>query len=199
MAQLTKTALMDAFARLLEQMPMDQITVQAVTAECGVSRNTFYYHYNDVYALLKAMLQRDMDAILAQRAPGEGARMGLRRLFDYVSGHQRIVTHIYTAVGHAAVEQYLLETTGDLFMAYILDAAEGLTPSEEDLRFLCFSYQYMLIGILLEWVRRGMKGDLADLLERADRLFFHGTRRIIEESGEGHSFFLKEKGPEKEL
>ena len=42
MAQLTKTAIMDAFVRLLEQTPMDQITVQAITAQCGISRNTFY-------------------------------------------------------------------------------------------------------------------------------------------------------------
>jgi len=182
MAQLTKTAIMDAFTRLLAQTPMDQITVQAITAECGVSRNTFYYHFGDVYALLKAVLQRDMDGLLAQRRPGEHAREGLRRLFDYVSARPRMVQHIYSAMGHAALEEYLMETTHDLFMAYLRDAAEGLRPSEEDMEFLCYSYQFMLLGILLGWVRRGMKGDLVDLLERAQRLFFHGTRRILEEN-----------------
>ena len=182
MAQLTKTAIMDAFTRLLAQTPMDQITVQAITAECGVSRNTFYYHFGDVYALLKAVLQRDMDGLLAQRRPGEHAREGLRRLFDYVSARPRMVQHIYSAMGHAALEEYLMETTHDLFMAYLRDAAEGLRPSEEDMEFLCYSYQFMLLGILLGWVRRGMKGDLADLLERAQRLFFHGTRRVLEEN-----------------
>ncbi len=176
MAQLTKTAIMDAFTRLLAQTPMDQITVQAITAECGVSRNTFYYHFGDVYALLKAVLQRDMDGLLAQRRPGEHAREGLRRLFDYVSARPRMVQHIYSAM------EYLMETTHDLFMAYLRDAAEGLRPSEEDMEFLCYSYQFMLLGILLGWVRRGMKGDLVDLLERAQRLFFHGTRRILEEN-----------------
>ena len=75
-----------------------------------------------------------------------------------------------------------METTRDLFMAYLRDAAEGLNPSEEDLEFLCFSYQFMLLGILLGWLRRGMRGELAELLERAQRLFFHGTRRILEEN-----------------
>lgn len=182
MAQLTKAAIMDAFIRLLEQMPMDQITVQAITAECGISRNTFYYHYGDIYALLKAMLQRDMDTLLARRRPKEHASEGLRRLFEYVSARQRMFYHIYSAVGHAAMEDYLLETTGDLFMAYIRDTAEGLNSTEEDLRFVCHGYQFMLIGILLGWARRGMKGDLADLLDRAQRLFFHGTRRILEEN-----------------
>ena len=72
-----------------------------------------------------------------------------------------------------------------LRMAYLRDTAEGLSPSAEDLEFICYSYQFMLIGILLGWVRRGMKGsmeDLEDLLERAQRLFFHGTRRILEEN-----------------
>lgn len=182
MAQFTKAAIMDAFVRLLEQLPLDQITVQAITAECGISRNTFYYHYGDIYALLKAMLQRDMDMLLAQRQPGEHATEGLRRLIEYISTRQRMVQHIYSNLGHAAMEDYLMETTWELFMAYIRDTAEGLSPSEEDLEFICYSYQFMLIGILLRWVRRGMKADLAGLLERAQRLFFHGTRRILEEN-----------------
>ena len=137
MAQLTKNAIMDAFVRLLEQTPMDQITVQAITAECGISRNTFYYHYSDIYALLKAMLQRDMDTLLARRQPREHASEGLRRLIEYISTRQRMVQHIYSAVGHATMEDYLLDTTWDLFMAYILDTAEGLNPSKEDLEFIC--------------------------------------------------------------
>ena len=186
MAQLTKNAIMDAFVRLLQQMPMDQITVQAITAECGISRNTFYYHYSDIYALLKAMFRRDMDMLLAQRQPGEHARDGLGRLIGYISDRQKMFSHIYAAVGHATMEDYLLETSWDLFMAYLKDAAEGLNPSEGDLNFLCGSYQFMLIGMLLGWVRRGMKGDLAELLERAQRLFFHGTRRILEENSALH-------------
>ena len=182
MAQLTKAAIIDAFVRLLQQTPMDQITVQAVTAECGISRNTFYYHYSDLYALLKAMLRRDMDELQRQRQPGEHASEGLRRLIGYLSARQRMFSHIYSAVGHAAMEDYLLETSGELFMAYLRDAAEGLSPSEEDLDFICRSFQFMLIGILLSWVRHGMKGDVADLLERAERLFFHGTRRLLEEN-----------------
>ena len=182
MAQLTKAAIIDAFVRLLQQTPMDQITVQAVTAECGISRNTFYYHYSDIYALLKAMLRRDMDELQSQRQPGEHASEGLRRLIGYISSRQRMFSHIYSAVGHAAMEDYLLEASGELFMAYLRDAAEGLSPSEEDLDFICRSFQFMLIGILLSWVRHGMKGDLADLLERAERLFFHGTRRLLEEN-----------------
>ena len=149
MAQLTKAAIMDAFVHLLEQMPMDQITVQAITAGCGISRNTFYYHYSDIFALLKAVLQRDMDMLLVQRRPGEHAREGLRRLIDYIADRQRMVQHIYSSIGHATMEDYLVETTWDLFMAYLRDTAEGLSPSEEDMEFLCYSYQFMLIGILL--------------------------------------------------
>ena len=104
MAQLTKAAIMDAFVHLLEQMPMDQITVQAITAGCGISRNTFYYHYSDIFALLKAVLQRDMDMLLAQRRPGEHAREGLRRLIDYIADRQRVLVRTFAK----KVEMHLL-------------------------------------------------------------------------------------------
>lgn len=182
MTQLTKNALIEAFIRLLEDRPLDQITVRDIAAECGVSRNTFYYHFGDVYALLEAMLHQKMDQLLRDRREGESGGEGLKRLFGYVAQHQRIVSHIYNAINPAVLEHYLFRTTEALFMAYLRDAVRGLDPDEDDLRFVCYAYQSMFVGMLMEWTRQGMRSDPADLLERAQRLFLSGTRRMLAEN-----------------
>ena len=66
MAQFTEKAIMDAFVRLLDQMPLDKITVRDIITECGISRNTFYYHYGDVYALLEALLKQEMQKLIRE-------------------------------------------------------------------------------------------------------------------------------------
>ncbi len=41
-------AIKEAFMRLLNRKPLDKITVKEIVEECGINRNTFYYHYDDI-------------------------------------------------------------------------------------------------------------------------------------------------------
>ena len=45
MAQTTKKRIMEGFLQLLEQRPLDKISVVDVADHCGINRNTFYYYY----------------------------------------------------------------------------------------------------------------------------------------------------------
>lgn len=44
-------AIKEAFMHLLNRKPLDKITVKEIVEECGINRNTFYYHYDDIYDL----------------------------------------------------------------------------------------------------------------------------------------------------
>lgn len=48
MSELTKRAIQESFKKLLSNQPLDKITVKNITDDCGVNRNTFYYHYSDI-------------------------------------------------------------------------------------------------------------------------------------------------------
>ena len=41
--------------RLLNERPLDKITVREIAAECGISRNTFYYHFEDMNGLARTV------------------------------------------------------------------------------------------------------------------------------------------------
>ena len=53
MASFTKMAIMKVFGDLASSKPVDKITVKDITDRCGISRNTFYYHYQDIYQVLR--------------------------------------------------------------------------------------------------------------------------------------------------
>lgn len=42
----------EVLKKMMESMPLDEISVTALSKRCGVSRKTFYYHFRDVYDLL---------------------------------------------------------------------------------------------------------------------------------------------------
>ena len=52
MSQFTKKAIIDAFVELISERPLSKITVKDIVTRCGVNRNTFYYYFEDIYALI---------------------------------------------------------------------------------------------------------------------------------------------------
>jgi len=55
MATSTKKALAAALKKMMEVKPIDKITVKDLVEICGVNRQTFYYHFDDVYDLLECL------------------------------------------------------------------------------------------------------------------------------------------------
>lgn len=64
MSNLTCKALAAAAVSLLEERPLDKITVRDITDRCGLTRNTFYYHFQDIYDLLGYIFREEADATL---------------------------------------------------------------------------------------------------------------------------------------
>ncbi len=53
MAKATKENIYNAFCSLLSKYELDKITVTTLVSECKISRQTFYYHFKDIGALIE--------------------------------------------------------------------------------------------------------------------------------------------------
>ena len=68
--QITKRAITESFRALLAVKPLDKITVRDIVEDCGLTRNTFYYHYEDIYDLLSDVLESEIERALSVPAGG---------------------------------------------------------------------------------------------------------------------------------
>ena len=66
LTNLTKDLIKKTFISLLERMPLSQISVKLIVEECGINRNSFYYHYHDLPALIEEMVREEADRIMAE-------------------------------------------------------------------------------------------------------------------------------------
>lgn len=180
MPNFTKQAIMNTFLRLLDEKPLDKITVQEIITECQISRNTFYYHFGDIYALLDAQLHQDMAQLKERHQAGEPWEDNLRRVIAYILENRRRVRHVYDSLRHSLLERLLYQATEDLFSEYVRESAQGLPVSEEDIQAIVYFYQSAFVGAILDWMRRGMKENLNVWLERIQRLMRGNTHRILE-------------------
>lgn len=56
MPNFTQKAIKESFIKLLNDKPLHQITVKDIVEDCGVNRNTFYYHFTDIPTLLQEII-----------------------------------------------------------------------------------------------------------------------------------------------
>lgn len=59
----SQKSIWDAFISLLLDEGFDQITVKAITEKADICRKTFYLHYEDKYALLNTLVQRQLEEL----------------------------------------------------------------------------------------------------------------------------------------
>ena len=61
MAKHTRGAIIDAFWTLLNEKSLDKITVKDVIELAEINRNTFYYHFEDLYVLLYTVFSEEAE------------------------------------------------------------------------------------------------------------------------------------------
>ena len=73
-ASTTKKELAAALKQLMEQKPLEKISIREITSLCGLRRETFYYHFADIYALIQWMFEEEALALLRQHETPPGAQ-----------------------------------------------------------------------------------------------------------------------------
>lgn len=184
MPNFTKQAIIDVFTDLLDREPLDKITVQEIVAECRISRNTFYYHFGDIYAVLDALIQRDVSVLRQRGREGASWDENVSLAIDYILENRRRISHIYRSLNHEMLERLFRQATEELFFDYVRSEARGLTVSDEDMEAIVYFYQSAFVGGILDWMRRGMRDDLGVYLTRLHRLTRGATRRMLENAAE---------------
>lgn len=66
MSVFTKREIKNTFLEMLEERPLNQITVKELTQQCGINRNSFYYHYQDIPALIEEIVTENADEIIRE-------------------------------------------------------------------------------------------------------------------------------------
>lgn len=169
----TKNELGRALYTLLGKKNLDRITVADITGLCGLNRQTFYYHFHDVYELAEWLIDREV----AELASSENAKTGdwhelLMHIFLRLTESKSVAMHLYRSRGWHHIVDYVYRRVSPLLeeRARNLVAELRLDVPEEDLLFVVRIYQYALSGVLDVWLSSGMKDSVPGDLDRLFRL-----------------------------
>jgi len=182
MSQFTKNAIIRSFLEILNEKPFDKITVTDIVERCGVNRNTFYYYYQDIYALLDEVFQNERDAILSKYPVYDSWQEGFLQATKFAFENKQAIFHIYNSIRKDTLEQYLYDVTSNAITAFVRKQAEGLPVTEENIRLLADFYTFGLMGFVFSWLNHGMKTDPKEIIKNAGTLLDGNIRYTLEKS-----------------
>lgn len=165
MSQVTKRALEASLKNLLLKKPLDKITINDITEDCGINRMTFYYHFKDIYDLIEWCCVEDAKKALEGKKTYDTWQQGFLQIFEAVLDNKPFILNVYHSVSREQVEIYLYKLTYDLLIGVVEEKSAGMNVREEDKRFIADFYKYAFVGLMLDWVRHDMKGDPHKIIE----------------------------------
>ena len=163
----TRTALADAYMRLLNDYTIDRITVKMITDAVGCSRKTFYYYFTDVYVLTQYVFELRVQHFLNTNGNFETMREGFLTLAANLSNDRQAILNIYHGYGKEELERFTWETSDYYARQVITRYAQNMDIAPEDLEAIIRMYTDMMFGMLIDWINNGMEGDYSRKLDIA--------------------------------
>lgn len=177
MAQFTKKAIIATFLELLSKYSLDKITITDITEKCEINRKTFYYYYEDIYALIEDIFQMEAQKVLDDAQECASFYEEFNRAIILVLQYKQAVIHLYHSKSKDVLEKYLYNVTERFIMRYVKKYAEEVHASEQDVQFACNYYRSTIIAATLEWIKNGTKEapevfvqDMSDIFEQTVKI-----------------------------
>lgn len=169
----TKLQLAAALKTLMVQKPIDKITISELTSLCNIRRQSFYYHFEDIYDLLRWMIENEAISLLKQQ---EGALLwkeGLLQLFRYLEENRAVYLCAQKSVGRDHIRRFFESDIYAIIHRTIEQLSENIgvrnnLDSFVDVELLTHFYVVALAGIVESWLLGEIDRTPEQLIQFAD-------------------------------
>ena len=176
----TKQTIQASFRTLLLAKSLDKITVRDIVEDCGLTRNTFYYHYEDIYDLFDDYLDTQLETAIETLPADSSWDALLLKLLESVCETPQMGRHIFFSRKREAMRQYLHKVLSAVIDRYISDSMQGLLITADDRRLICDTCCHAIYGL----IEQSLTGPDAPLmrarLRRVARSFDGAIRLALE-------------------
>lgn len=162
----TKKAIAFAFKQLLTEKPFNHISVNEIASKCDINRQTFYYHFTDIYDLVEWICLEDADKALANNKTYDTWQLGFLAIFELLKKDEVFIKNIYKNVSLELLINYLYKLVYPLIYGVVEEKAQGLHVSDDDKEFIANFYKSAFVALVLDWIKNNLKDDPKMIISR---------------------------------
>lgn len=152
-AEQTRLLLANTLKQLMQNTPLDKISVQDIVSACDLNRKTFYYHFKDKQELICWIFDNEFAGLHDKNNDNTIIDELVEHLYFnkdfYIAAltsdtQNNLREHLYK-VGYKAILSQIKEILGK----------REMTP--DDMNMIALFFTNAVIGYLSQWAKEGMK------------------------------------------
>ncbi len=147
----TREQIANAVQTLLVEKHVKKLTVKDIVEECSITRQTFYYHFEDIPDLLRWIMERETEKIMRECIAQGDAESGLRYLFLVAANLRSVVQQSLRTNYGEELEPLLVKRFRACFEQMVDELGLYRGYSRADLRLIIRYHSAAMMGLLREW------------------------------------------------
>lgn len=187
MSNLTESAIKASVWKLLNEKPINKITIKDIVEDCGINRNSFYYHFQDLPAVIEKIITEEVDSIIEQYPNIDSIDQCLNVAVSFAVKNRKAAFHIYNSANRDLFERCLFNVCEYVVTTYINKILNGKQMDSHDKNILIRYYKCECFGQVIDWMNNGMKENAFDDFKRLYELRQGIAEQLISHCTEPHS------------
>lgn len=180
MQQFTKKAIMESFIKLLDQEPLSKITIKQIVDDCGVNRNTFYYYFEDIYALVDELFTEEIRKSKNSNWITNTWQENFLNIMQFTMENKKFIHNLYTSINRERLTRYIEELSELFVEGLVRDCAKNTSADEDDILVVIRLEKYLIMGCIVEWLANGMKDQLGSSVFELGSLFSESITLLLD-------------------
>ena len=177
----TKKMFADSLKKFMENKELSKITITELVADCGVNRKTFYYHFSDIYDLLKWMLEKEAINVVKKFDLLIDYEDAIIFVMDYVDKNKHILNCAYDTMGRQEMKRFFYNDFIDITYSIVnsLEKNMNLNLSDDYRDFVCDLYTEALASQLINWFQGRRKLSQRKTIDYISTVFRSSLPQVL--------------------
>lgn len=125
----------------------------------------FLLSFKDIYDLVEWVCLEESRKALQGKKTYDTWQEGLLQIFEAVYENKPFIINAYNAISREQIENFLFQLTHYLIMGVVEEQSKETLLTNEQKNFIADFYKYSFVGIMLDWIRQGMRSDYASICD----------------------------------
>ena len=176
-----KSKIADTLNEILRHKQLDKITVKELVDACNISRQSFYYHFQDIMDVVEWYQNQALEQSIQRSLAAPTYQEAIRGVVYETFQHKELILQLMASQRRAEMEALFVRTVRTYLQELIRGKGSDVSCSPDDMETVISFYSCGLVGMMLNDLDR-KNTDVDTVARQMCRLLmgqisFHFTER----------------------
>lgn len=148
----TKRDMAESLKRLMAKKPLNKISIKEITDGCGLNRQAFYYHFTDIYDLVRWTYVEESIMLIEEHIHFLTWEDGVLQLLTYIEANRDACRCLLLSVEHKELKRFFYADIHSFLEAFLENLPESRNATPGDKSFIAHFYTLAFAALAEDWI-----------------------------------------------